>query len=69
MTNDQLIDMSVIKKPSFLKPSSNRDSSGATLFWRDLSVYAMDRDQKTINKQLINNGKCVFFQGILQIII
>ncbi|XP_046816693.1 protein scarlet isoform X2 [Vespa crabro] len=69
MMNEQLIDMTVIKKPLILKPSNSKDSSGATLFWRDLSVYAMKRNGKTIDKQLINNVRGVIKPGDLTAIL
>lgn len=34
----------------------NSSSSGVTLSWRDLSVYAMGSGRRSICKQLVNNG-------------
>lgn len=31
-------------------------TTDAMLSWQDLSVYAMDRNRRTMSKQLINNG-------------
>lgn len=39
--------------------SSVSKSQGATLSWRDLSVYAMNRSN-IICKQLVNNGNVIF---------
>lgn len=36
----------------------NPEDHGATLVWRDVSVYAKLRQQKTI-KRLVNSGKCI----------
>ncbi|XP_014609041.1 PREDICTED: protein scarlet [Polistes canadensis] len=57
--NDQLIK----------KSTNSKDSSRATLFWRELSVYVMDRDRKSICKQLINNVRGVIKPGNLTAIL
>ncbi|XP_015181878.1 PREDICTED: protein scarlet isoform X1 [Polistes dominula] len=57
--NDQLME----------KSTNNEDSSRAILFWRELSVYAMDRNKKSISKQLINNVRGVIKPGNLTAIL
>lgn len=42
-----------------IKPGSSGDNQGVTLSWRDLSVYAVERESSNICKQIINNGKNV----------
>ncbi|KAK2584259.1 hypothetical protein KPH14_006668 [Odynerus spinipes] len=49
--------------------SKDQHPNGATLLWRDLSVYAMDRNRKTISKQLINNVRGVVKPGNLTAIL
>lgn len=66
MASDQSIDMKLIKKQP---ECGEQQSKGATLFWRDLSVYAMDRNRKTISKQLINNVRGVVKPGNLTAIL
>lgn len=37
-------------------PRRRMNHEGTMLSWQNLSVYAMDRNRRTISKQLINNG-------------
>ncbi|XP_025155342.1 protein scarlet isoform X2 [Harpegnathos saltator] len=44
-------------------------ATGATLSWQHLSVYAMDRNRRTISKQLVNSVRGVVLPGELTAIL